>query len=160
MTHETGDPRRIVSDWLSAFAMNEGLPDLRLDERGLLGLLVDESLHIEVEVPAQAPLVYLRAALVDLPQHDRERTCLRLLERNLVFENTGGAAFAIDTLRNQICLSLSQPMARLDAVDFGNLLGGFISTARTCAQQLQAELDGGLSNERQPDAAHAMLVRA
>jgi len=153
-------PQETVNLWLKELASSEGVPELRLDARGLLGLRVDEALEIEIEVPAQEPLMYLRAAVMALPEQGRLACLTRLLERNFLLQDSAGAAFAIDSERNQIALSLRQPLARLDALDFINLLRGFISTALHWQEQLAQEcgFDTGLQGDSDPQVIPSIRV--
>lgn len=129
-------PQDSVNGWLAAFAQAEGLADLQLDERGLIGLQVDAALEIEIEVPLEQDLVYLRSTLMPIPAQDRESVYAWLLKRNFLLQDSGGAAFAIDADRAQLALSLCQPIGRLDALDFANLLRGFINISLRCQAQL------------------------
>lgn len=129
-----------VNRWLADFAEAEGLPGFRLDERGLIGLQVDSSLEIEIEVPSDQGLVYLRAGLLPLPAQDRESVYARLLERNFLLQDCSGAAFAIDADRAQLALSLCQPIGKLDGLDFAHLLRNFIDVSLQTQTQLTQEL--------------------
>lgn len=129
-----------VNQWLAQFAQAEGLTDLQLDERGLIGLQVDSALEIEIEVPHDQSLLYLRAALLPIPPQDRELVYARLLERNFLLQDSNGAAFAIDADRAQLALSLCQPIGRLDGLDFANILRSFIDISLLWQTQLTQEL--------------------
>jgi hypothetical protein len=129
-----------VNRWLADFAQAEGIADLQLDERGLIGLQVDGALEIEIEVPTDQGLVYLRAGLLPIPAQDRESVYARLLERNFLLQDCGGAAFAIDADRAQLALSLCQPIGKIDGLDFANLLRNFMEMALRWQTQLTEEL--------------------
>lgn len=129
-----------VNRWLADFAQAEGLPGLQLDERGLIGLQVDSALEIEIEVPSDHDLVYLRAGLLPIPGQDRESLYARLLERNFLLQDCSGAAFAIDADRAQLALSLCQPIGKLDGLDFAHLLRNFIDISLQTQTQLTQEL--------------------
>ena len=129
-----------VNQWLAQFAQAEGLADLQLDERGLIGLQVDSALEIEIEVPPDQGLLYLRAALLPIPLKDRELVYARLLECNFLLQDSSGAAFAIDADRAQLALSLCQPIRRLDGLDFANILRSFIDISLLWQTQLTQEL--------------------
>ena len=128
-----------VNQWLAQFAQAEGLADLQLDERGLIGLQVDSALEIEIEVPPDQDLVYLRSALMPIPAQDRESVYARLLERNFLLQDSSGAAFAIDADRAQLALSLCQPIGKLDGLDCANLLRSFIDISLRWQTQLTEE---------------------
>jgi len=128
-----------VNRWLADFAQAEGIADLQLDERGLIGLQVDSALEIEIEVPSEQGLVYLRAGLLPIPAQDRESVYARLLERNFLLQDCGGAAFAIDADRAELALSLCQPIGKIDGLDFANLLRNFIEMALRWQTQLTEE---------------------
>jgi hypothetical protein len=128
-----------VNRWLADFAQAEGIADLQLDERGLIGLQVDGALEIEIEVPSDQGLVYLRAGLLPIPAQDRESVYARLLERNFLLQDCGGAAFAIDADRAELALSLCQPIGKIDGLDFANLLRNFIEMALRWQTQLTEE---------------------
>ena len=121
--------RATVQSWLDALAHQEGITDLRLDERGLLGLQTDSGLQIELEVPAESGLLYLRAGLGELPAQDRESVLTQLMSFNFLLDQAGGATFALDAERQQLALSVCQGLGHLDATDFANLLQGFIAAA-------------------------------
>lgn len=144
-------PQDLVDLWLAEFAQAEGLSGLRLDARGLAGLKVDDALEVEIEVPGQAPLVYLRAGLAALPHRGREACLARLLARNFLLDESAGAAFGIDPDRDWVTLSLCQPIACLDAMDFANLLRNFIGTALQWQERLVQELQEHEATRR-PDA--------
>jgi hypothetical protein len=136
-----------VNHWLADFAQAEGIADLQLDERGLIGLQVDSALEIEIEVPSEQDLVYLRAGLLPIPAQDRESVYARLLERNFLLQDSSGAAFAIDADRAELALSLCQPVSKLDGLDFANLLRNFIDVALRWQAQLTQELQAGLPED-------------
>jgi len=136
-----------VNRWLADFAQAEGLADLQLDERGLIGLQVDSALEIEIEVPPDQGLLYLRAGLLPLPAQEREAVYARLLERNFLLQDCGGAAFAIDSDRAELALSLCQPIGKLDGLDFNNLLRGFIDMALHWQGKLTQELQASSAQQ-------------
>ena len=133
-----------VNRWLADFAQAEGLADLQLDERGLIGLQVDSALEIEIEVPPDQDLVYLRSALMPIPAQDRESVYARLLERNFLLQDSSGAAFAIDADRAQLALSLCQPIGKLDGLDFAHLLRSFIDISLHWQMQLTQGLQAAV----------------
>ena len=121
--------QQAVAGWLGQWVAVEGSDPWVLDERGMLGLQTDQGLQIELEVPAEGALLFLRAALGPLPQHDPEAVYAKLLALNFLQQQAGGASFAIDEEQHHLALSLCQGIAHLDGTDFANLLSGFIAAA-------------------------------
>ena len=121
--------QKTVAAWLGQWVAVEGSDPWVLDERGMLGLQTDQGLHIELEVPADGGVLFLRAALGPLPQQDGEAVYAKLLALNFLQQQAGGASFAIDEEQHQLALSICQGIAHLDGTDFENLLRGFVSAA-------------------------------
>ncbi|MEI7783601.1 MAG: type III secretion system chaperone [Betaproteobacteria bacterium] len=147
MNLPSSNPQDSVNHWLADFAQAEGMVGLQLDERGLIGLQVDNALEIEIEVPGEQGLLYLRAALMPVPAQDRESLYARLLACNFLLQDCNGAAFAIDAERALLALSLCQPVSKLDGLDFANLLRNFIDVALRWQAQLTQELQAGLPDD-------------
>lgn len=148
MSQAPDRPHETVNLWLAEFAQQEGISQLMLDERGLIGLRVDDVLEIEIEVPSEQSQIYLRAGLMPLPEQDRERWYCDLLERNFLLQETGGASFAIDAQRAQVALSFCEPLDRLDAMSFANVLRNFISAALAAHRELNLRASQDSSFER------------
>lgn len=121
--------QQAVQAWLSELALTDGAGPLGLDERGLLGLQTDQGLQVELEVPAEGDLLFLRANVGPLPQLHAEAVYAKLLSLNFMPLFAGGASFAIDAEQQQLALSLCQGIGHLDATDFANLLRGFIAAS-------------------------------
>ena len=121
--------QQTVAGWLGQWVAVEGSDPWVLDERGMLGLQTDQGLQIELEVPAEGELLFLRAALGPLPQHDPEAVYAKLLALKFLQQQAGGASFAIDEEQHHLALSLCQGIAHLDGTDFANLLRGFVAAA-------------------------------
>lgn len=135
----------MVQAWLAEMARLEESGPWTLDERGLLGLQTDQGLQIELEVPADADLLYLRAPLGPLPQQDRESVFEKLLALNFQPDQAGGASFAIDAEQHQLALSLCQGIRHLDATDFANLLRSFIAAVVDWRSALADPRQAGLA---------------
>lgn len=133
MTH-----RERMSRWLENLGQVVGMA-LSLDDSGVCGFVYKNEVECIIEVPEETPVAYFYAPLLRLSDISAEEKRLlyeELLASNFLCLSTKGATLALDKIKEEIILCLSQSIDTLDDALFTNLLGNFAETALSWKESL------------------------
>lgn len=145
-----------VNDLFGQLSVNMGLPGLALNKEGMARLEFDGHTVVDFEYESDLDSLHLYAVLDRLPTEACEEVYSQLLVGNLFTRQTRGAVLAISPLEQEIVLTRTIPLAKLDYQEFTDVLESFIAAAEEWAARLaQDAVDRELSRER-PHAANAM----
>jgi hypothetical protein len=84
---------------------------LKLDERGMIGLAFEDGAWIVIEVPEGSPTLFAYTALASLADGDQDDLMRRALERNLFRTGMVHGWIALDTREQKLvlCATLDRP---------------------------------------------------
>jgi hypothetical protein len=118
------------------FGAAAGLPEFKLDERGLARLKLDGELVIDFEYEAPLNVLHVYSGVVPAPHIGGEAQLRLLLEANLFLDRSGGSTFALDGITGEFIACLRLDPALLD----GRALLQQVERLADAVERLRAEL--------------------
>ncbi|HSI85297.1 MAG: type III secretion system chaperone [Candidatus Methylacidiphilales bacterium] len=118
-----------LENLLSELAQKMGLPHLRLNSQGVVRLVFDRNIVVDVEGPRGAPVFHLITLLGSVPSEGQECLFARLLEANTFGHGTGGAVLSLDSEAGEIFLHRTFDRYCTDAEFFIGAFAAFVDAA-------------------------------
>ncbi len=148
-----------INHVIMQFGQNLGLGNLSLDENGLLSLVFDEHLAVELQLAPETGVVFFIAPLSAMPDHQEKARILfqeRMLQAPLTEGNLAGAFFCVDPESEEILLMRAIDARTLTTQSLENEMERFVNaldfwSARMEKGVLSFDADGKSAAER--DAA-------
>ena len=134
-----------------------GLPDFALNDEGMARLEFDGHTIVDFEYEQELDCLHLYSMLDRLPSEATEEVYYQLLVGNLFARQTRGAILAISPLEQEIVLTRTIPLAKLEYQEFADILGSFIAAAEEWAARLAQD---AMERELSRDESHAVTDAA
>jgi len=113
-----------------------GLPALKLDERGLACVRIQDAPDLSLEYDEAARCLHLYSVLGSLPQDSSTSVLTALLAANAFGAKTGGAAIGVDDLNGDIILSTRIETSQFPPTTLLGLLERFVHNAEQWAKRI------------------------
>lgn len=139
---------------LEELARKMGLPTLRLNAHGMVRIVFDKTVEVDIEAPLHAPVFHLVTLLGLAPREGREALFGKLLEANVFGHATGGATIAVDLESGEIFLHRSFDRYCTDAEFFVGAFAAFVDAAEEWRAKIAAD-----AAARRPEAAGTEELR-
>jgi Tir chaperone family protein CesT len=109
---------------------------LTLDRNGVCELAFHEGRRLTLEPEPGSDKVHLYSAVAPLPARDAANVYGKLLTANLFGSGTGEAWFAVDPTREMVVLNRILSTTHMDALEFGELVTGFMDVVEHWGREL------------------------
>ncbi len=145
-----------LSDLMTAFAEEVGLPDIELEEDGGARLVLGDDLEIDVFADVQGQGFSVIGVVGVLPDADREAAFQWMLAANVEGLGTGGAFLGFDPQRDEIVLRRHFPNTELAVSQFDRELAAFANALQTCRVRNDGGALGRQDDEAPPEEDDAL----
>lgn len=117
------------------------LPDLKLNEHGVAGLIADKQYSIGIEYSSSDSVIHIYSKVMDLSGPLEGDLCRKLLSINAYGNETGGATLAWDEVHHEIILCKRVDMEVASSGYLKNIIEKFIDHVERWRKKLSRGLD-------------------
>ncbi len=120
-----------------------GLPTLKLDERGLACVRIQDAPDLNLEYDEAAQCLHLYSVVGTIGQHSPASMLTSLLVANAFGARTGGSTLGIDDLNGDLVLSTRIETSQMPPTTLLNILERFVHNAEQWTRRIaNGNLDG------------------
>ncbi|VVE48064.1 hypothetical protein PIN31115_04501 [Pandoraea iniqua] len=128
-----------------------GLPALKLDERGLACIRIQDAPDMNLEYDEPARCLHIYSIIGSLPDDAPAQTLASLLSANAFGARTGGAIIGIDDLNGDVVLATRIESSQLPPTTLLGILERFVHNAE---QWVKRMAEGSYDRDDDPSASN------
>ncbi|WJF89312.1 type III secretion system chaperone [Paraburkholderia bonniea] len=113
-----------------------GLPQLKLDARGLARVRIEGSPDLNLEADKEVNCLHIYSTIIPTPDDLGVELCEKLLSANTFGSKTGGASLALDKLGNEVILCHRIESDDMKAETVQAILERFVAAAEYWVKEL------------------------